>query len=330
MLRHPPSWFQNDTEPSSYIRPSAGSAIAACETFPVTASEPAVKNGDSVSPTSCSQFFIIWETFRENVAPVVNIFHLPSTKKTFMDAVMAPDLVDRDTEPLMFSICYAAIASMTDDTCTQNMQSTRSALLAHYQYATQQALIKADIFHTHSAVVLQAAVLLWTCVPDQEDTGYIWSIVSQLFRVAQTMGMHRDSWTMLDLTPVEVEVRRRIWWHLCFLDVRLSKINGHEPLQHQIFFDTRIPLNINDEDIQARSTAPPVERTEATEMSFCRMRCHLIAAAQEMRLLGRGTEAEARVFLDPFPSRQAERILHNFRVSLERSHIRKYNSFLPL
>ncbi|KAJ5326287.1 C6 transcription factor [Penicillium brevicompactum] len=330
MLRHPPSLIQNDTQPSSYIRPSVGSATAECETIPATTSDSDVRNSDCAFPPSCSQIFILWETFRQNVAPVVNIFHLPSTKQTFMNAAMAPDLVHRDTKPLMFSVYYAAVASMTDDICIQNMENARSTLLLHYHCATQQALIKANIFHTQNIQVLQAAVLLWTCMQNQDDRGYIWSMVSLLFRVAQAMGMHRDGGTMLDLTPIEVEVRRRIWWQICFLDVRLSKINDREPLQYRILFDTQIPLNINDEDIPADSTTPAVERAEATEMTFCRMRCHLIAAAQEMSLLGRGTGAEARETSKPFPSRQAERILHNFRGSLERSHIRQYNSFIPL
>ncbi|KAJ6149088.1 hypothetical protein N7471_000287 [Penicillium samsonianum] len=187
MLHHPPSWIRNDTQSSSYIRP-----------FPLRI--PTI-----LLPT------ILWETFRQYVAPVVNRFHFPSTKQTFMDTAMAPDLVDHGTKPLMFSIYYAAVASMTDDTSIQNMENARSALLVHYQYATQQALIKADIFHTQSIRVLQAAVLLWTCMQNQDDSGSICSMVSMLFRMAQTMGMHLDGGTMLDLTPVEVEVRRRVW-----------------------------------------------------------------------------------------------------------------------
>lgn len=39
-------------------------------------------------------------------------------------------------------------------------------------------------------------------------------------------------------------------------------------------FDTRMPLNINDTDLTAEMTQPPVEREGVTEMTFCLMRCH--------------------------------------------------------
>ncbi|KAJ5622723.1 hypothetical protein N7528_005955 [Penicillium herquei] len=49
--------------------------------------------------------------------------------------------------------------------------------------------------------------------------------LSTTIRIAQIMGLHREaSWSAL--TPVEQETRRRVWWHIVWLDVQSSISTG--------------------------------------------------------------------------------------------------------
>lgn len=52
--------------------------------------------------------------------------------------------------------------------------------------------------------------------------------VSTTVRIAQTMGLHREA-TWSALSAVDREIRRRVWWHIVWLDVQSSISTGLTP-----------------------------------------------------------------------------------------------------
>lgn len=86
-------------------------------------------------------------------------------------------------------------------------------------------------------------------------------------RSAEQLGMHRDG-TVLGLSPIETEERRRVWWQLQHLDLILSLKNNVTPLSFGTGWDVKLPLNIEDDDIDPSSTTPPKERTGLTSFSY--------------------------------------------------------------
>lgn len=87
-------------------------------------------------------------------------------------------------------------------------------------------------------------------------------------RIAQKMGYHRDG-ELLNLTPFETEMRRRIWWQIILQDAKLSIVSG---LNHKFGHDdhdTKQPLNLSDADLFPGSTEPVQPREGPTEMAFC-------------------------------------------------------------
>ena len=66
--------------------------------------------------------------------------------------------------------------------------------------------------------------------------------------MAQGLGVHRDG-SGLDLLPIEIEIRRRIWAQLCILDVRFAEQMGREPSIAIDSYDTLLPLSIEDGDL---------------------------------------------------------------------------------
>lgn len=83
--------------------------------------------------------------------------------------------------------------------------------------------------------------------------------------MAQCMGLHRDG-ESYGLNPLETNVRRYIWYQLCFLDIRTCEAQGPKPTIHRDDFDTKLPLNIDDVDLHSFGLMPaPVDRwTDAT------------------------------------------------------------------
>jgi len=92
-------------------------------------------------------------------------------------------------------------------------------------------------------------------------------------RNAQRLGLHRDG-LVLGLPPYEVELRRRLWWAVIFMDVRAAELSGAgvaSVAEHR--WDTKRPSNINDLDFDPAMKTMPVDRQGATDMTFVLMRC---------------------------------------------------------
>ena len=91
--------------------------------------------------------------------------------------------------------------------------------------------------------------------------------------IAQAMGLHRDG-TCFSLNSVETEERRRLWWSLCQLDSRVSVDCGLEP-HIPLTMDTKLPLHINDSDLEAGVEQEITFRTEFTEMTVSLIKIEL-------------------------------------------------------
>lgn len=201
--------------------------------------------------------------------------------QVFWNSIASLDSLDKDTEALMFTIYYAAIISLTPEQCESQLGEPRPAALAKYRFAVEQALARANLLNTQSVVLIQASVLFLSALRNEDDSRTVWSMTALTFHLAQAMGLHRDG-TAFGLKPFETEIRRRIWWHICLLDARSSEDHGCEPIVHDGVFDTRMPLNVNDCDLSPQMTAFPDEKEEATEMTFCLIRCQVTRAVRRI------------------------------------------------
>ncbi|PNP78489.1 hypothetical protein FNYG_08119 [Fusarium nygamai] len=215
--------------------------------------------------------------FIENVLPLVHIFHMPTTEQWFWDSIVSLDTLDRESEALLFAIYYSSIISMDEGQCLSVLGESRSTLLNKFRFAVEQAMARANLLNTQSLILLQAAVLFLSGLRNEDDSRTTWSLTSLVFHIAQAMGLHRDG-TTFGLKPFDTELRRRLWWHICLLDMRSSEFHGYEPIVRGDMFDTKLPLNINDSDITSLMTEAPKEHEGYAQMTFCLMRCEMMRA----------------------------------------------------
>lgn len=192
-----------------------------------------------------------------------------------MEASRNLDTLDRDSEALLLAIYFTSIATMTPEEYSLHLGEDRDAAIARYRFAVEQALARANFLNCQSVMLLQAAVLFLSCVRPEDDTKYAWSMIALVVRLAQGLGLHRDG-TNFGLKPFETEIRRRLWWHICLLDVRLGEQYGTDVMIHERMSDTRLPLNINDDDISPEMREPPEERVGWTDMTFTLARCEVV------------------------------------------------------
>jgi hypothetical protein len=96
----------------------------------------------------------------------------------------------------------------------------------------------------------------------------LFSLMGLAIRNAEKLGIHRDG-TLLGLTPIETERRRRLWWQLQQLDLALGVRTGTTPLTLMAGWDAKIPLNIEDADLKPDMTESPPEHKGLTSLSYC-------------------------------------------------------------
>lgn len=255
-----------------------------------------------------SQTFILWEVFKENVDPVVRILHRPTARMILMNAASNLDRISKPAEALLFSIYFGAVVSLSDEQCQQLLDEPKEVLLKKYRFATEQALARANFLNSNSLICLQAFCFFLVFVRHCDDSRVIWSLGSLLIHLAQALGVHRDG-SNFDLNPFDTEMRRRLWWHISLLDSRSAEDHGTDSTFTEQFYDTKIPSNINDEDIYPGMKEPPTPRIGATEMTFCLIRFELGKFARE-DFFGRGSG----------PSRSAELSLEEKEGLIDECH----------
>lgn len=229
----------------------------------------------------------LWQTFIENVNPLVKVVHIPSLQTAMDKAISNIENIPRGFEALMFAIYHIAIISLTDDECKDIMGETRTILLRRYLAATKAALSRARFMSTASIVVLQALAIHLISIRDIYEPRALWNLTGVAIRIAEGMGMRIDG-KLLGLSLFETEIRRRLWWQLKLHDSRAAELCGQAKFQDFGLNNTspKKPANVNDADLHPSMLQAPEESTRPTEMIWCMFRSELagFASAQIARM----------------------------------------------
>jgi len=155
-------------------------------------------------------------------------------------------------------------------------------LISRYRFALEQALAKAEFLTTSDIVTLQAFVIFLILVRRHDDTRFAWTLTGLVIRISQSIGLHRDGTAFPGLTPFQIEERRRLFWAIAVLDLRSAEDQGTDLTIMDRTFETRLPLNINDSDIDPSAIEFPPERDTPTDMTFSLVRYEICALARRM------------------------------------------------
>jgi len=140
-------------------------------------------------------------------------------------------------------------------------------------------------------------------------------------RLARKMGLHRDG-TSLGLSPFETEMRRRLWWHIFLVDVRLSDVLGTKPSSDLFSGDVKRPLNVADEDLSPDMVDFPPEMNGISSIVICLMRCDII---ESVRTLSSPFTDDVRLEIlssSEITLTQKDRMINELEDLLERKYLR--------
>ena len=183
--------------------------------------------------------------------------------------------------------------------------------------------------NTNEIVTVQALVLFLVCVRRHDDTRFVWSLTGLALRIAQSLGLHRDG-SVFGLSPFDTEMRRRLWWQVCILDTRASEDHGSDPSILEYSFDTKYPLNINDEDLDPNATEPPVPREGVSEMTFCLIRYEICNLTRKLTYSPPG-DAPCKISgKQPLSLEAKEELVRDCARHLEKTYLRYCEDAGPL
>ncbi|PVH76817.1 hypothetical protein DL98DRAFT_561785 [Cadophora sp. DSE1049] len=198
----------------------------------------------------------------------------------------------------------AALGSFVSSTCSDDTHTTLfNAVKGH---------LSIESLETGSLTLVQAFAMAANYLQkrNRPNSGYNYGGVA--LRLAISLGLHKEfhGW---QTDPLKKEIRRRVWWSLCVLDVGATVTYGRPLNWPQAGVETAFPLNIHEKDLTAASTSLPPEVNETTLYSYIRTQSsyHLCT----MRIYN-------RLISSPFPS--AKELL-----SLDDELIEGWRSNLP-
>ncbi|KAJ5942451.1 hypothetical protein N7516_002619 [Penicillium verrucosum] len=239
-----------------------------------------------------SQIPFLLDVFSENVNIIFQIVHIPTIKG------MVRDWRGREmkgltpaNEALMFAIYYAAITSMEEEDILLNFGTTKAELNLKYRQGLEHALARADFLNVPDFVLVQAFAIFLTLARRHDSPRFVWMMTGLLIRMGQALGLHRDGTHFDYLSPFEIEMRRRVWWTLCILDVRASEDQGTDYTITKASFDTKIPLNLNDTDLDPGSKRTLQPRDALSDMSVARVSFGMCEVTRQMMAHGFKDEA---------------------------------------
>ncbi|KAI0966474.1 fungal-specific transcription factor domain-containing protein [Xylaria arbuscula] len=235
-----------------------------------------------------SQVLFYWQVYMENVDPIIKLLHVPTMTKIVKELRSDMSTMTPGVEALMFAIYLAAITSMEQDEVAMNFGAEKLQLIARYRFATEQALAKANCVTSSELVVLQAFVLFLILVRRYDDTKFSSALTGLVVKIAQSLGLHRDGTHFDNISPFDIEMRRRLWWAICVLDLRSAEDQGCELTVVERSFDTSFPLNVNDDDISPDMTDFPPERLGSTDMTFCLIRYEICGLSRRLHTASSG------------------------------------------
>ncbi|KAK2798318.1 hypothetical protein FQN50_008874 [Emmonsiellopsis sp. PD_5] len=282
VTRSPSTWSSVAASPAlstiydSTIEPSYGT-YHTLNTFPFSR-ESSPFNSLSIDTSflhlSPAQIDFCWQKFLENADQIVKVLHTPTAERILRKAKNRVAVLDSGQEALVFAIYFSSILSMEPRDVESCFGTTKDTLLMAYRSGIERVLSKAGFLTTTDLNTLQAFILLLCFSIFTEETKFVWPLTGLARRLICSI---RES-----KSPLVVEIYKRLWWQLWYLDGRTAEDHGQPRGPYEAIAPPALPLNINDSDIDATMTEAPSQRNGWSEISFCLIRLEIARTNRRM------------------------------------------------
>ncbi|KAJ9138922.1 Fungal transcriptional regulatory protein, N-terminal [Pleurostoma richardsiae] len=175
--------------------------------------------------------------------------------------------VPPDLSALLFSIYFAAVTSLRAQDTRIILGLDRESALCEYQRGLEVSLHMASFLDSPTITSLQAMSIYLLSRRNHNGGQSGWTLNGLLIRAAQFIGLHRDG-KNFQLSPLDCEIRRRLWWQIRGFDARVAEDHGLSTGGFDGFCDTKLPLNVDDRDLCPDLESVPSTKSRWTEMTM--------------------------------------------------------------
>lgn len=193
-----------------------------------------------------SQMFFIWRTYVENIVPFINVIDIAAVEEVVTNLRGKFDSLEPSLQALLFAVSLAAITSLDEEETLACFDTPRIGLIARFRLGTERALANAELLTTRKIETIQAFVIYLSLLPYIGGQELLSPFMGLLLRIATSLQLHRDAenFKMPTLSKVEIEIRRRLWWQIIFLDSRSRSKRTAGLSASDTMFDTKTPSQI--------------------------------------------------------------------------------------
>ncbi|KAL3473827.1 hypothetical protein BJX99DRAFT_189353 [Aspergillus californicus] len=218
-----------------------------------------------------SQILRLWQIYLENVDPLFKVTHTPTLQARIIEAIGNLKDIKPALGALMFSIYCVATMTLLPQDCQELFALSKDQLVNGYHRSCRQALVQSGFLCSDDRDCLTALYLYLVSLRPCLDPRTLSCMLGIAVRSAQRMGLHRES-DCARHSPLEAEMRRRLWWALVLFDARIGEMADHRTSTLTPLWDCKIPLNVNDFDLRPEMKAPPVIQGCSSEALFAVVR----------------------------------------------------------
>ncbi|KAF1354080.1 hypothetical protein EJ07DRAFT_158705 [Lizonia empirigonia] len=240
---------ENSDEESSDGRASVAPAAFSSDGSRLLFGSPASSTGQRSLHPQPVEAFKLWQTYLDNINPLIKLFHAPTVQQLISEANGNLDNVPRNVEALLFAIYSISVESLSDGECVAITGEPKDTARQRFRSGAQHALINASFLKTSDLMVLQALTLFILSLQNI-DARIIWMLSGIAQRIGQRIGIHRDG-DMLKLPAFDAEIRRRLWWQIIMMEGFSQKLAGTGTGTNAaaLMGDVKMPANLNDSDL---------------------------------------------------------------------------------
>ncbi|EHK25087.1 uncharacterized protein TRIVIDRAFT_32761 [Trichoderma virens Gv29-8] len=129
------------------------------------------------------------------------------------------------------------------------------------------------------------------------------------------------------MRPFDLEMRRRLWWQICTLDVRIAEDFGGEPFILEPSLHAELPLNINDTSLDPDISELPSPQPGRSEMLFSLVRFEVSNFARRIAFSDRFCQSNGYPMLNEEQKCQS---VDQFRERIEKQYLSYCHKAVPL
>ncbi|EEU38979.1 uncharacterized protein NECHADRAFT_43226 [Fusarium vanettenii 77-13-4] len=195
---------------------------------------------------------------------VVRILHGPTFRAEYERYWQNPDAAS-EVFVMQLQLCMAIGATVYDDIFS--LHSAAMQWVHEVQIWLMLPPEKSRMTIAGIQIMCMLVIAKACCAVGQDLT---WVSTGSLIRQAMYMGLHRDPKHLGNMSVYRSEMRRRLWATILELNLQSSYDAGGPPLLSSKHYDTKLPANLNDDQLSDEpdsSRQPTSNPEELTDMS---------------------------------------------------------------